>query len=190
MLRAAFLTAVLTFAAAAVASANGPASFATDGEMLPAKTTLHFHLLQPLSSDKSRTGQRFSFVLTESLLAGDTILVPKDTVGMGTLLLAGKAGTSGHEGDLTLRLDSIPTVSGRQLIFDDQRMRINGRNLKVASGVLGFIPWAGLGARFIRGSEISIDPQTPLTTVLDRNAVTLRPLPPEPVSVEPSATPT
>jgi hypothetical protein len=108
---------------------------------------------------------------------------------MGTLLLAGKAGTSGHEGDLTLRLDSIPTVSGRQLIFDDQRMRINGRNRKVVAGVLGFIPYAGLGARFIRGSEISLDPQTPLTTVLDRKAVTLRPLPADPVSVQPRATP-
>jgi hypothetical protein len=190
MLRALLVTAFLILTGEAAAGSAAQQNVAARDEMLPAKTALHFHLTQPLSSDHSRTGQRFSFVLTESLLAGGTILVPKDSVGMGTLLLAGKAGTSGHEGDLTLRLDSIPTVSGRQLIFDDQRMRINGRNLKVASGVLGLIPWAGLGARFIRGSEISIDPQTPLTTVLDHNAVTLRPLPADPVSVEPSATPT
>jgi hypothetical protein len=190
MIRALLVTAFLMLAGEAAVGTAAQENVAAINEMLPAKTTLHFHLAQPLSSDHSKTGQRFSFVLTESLVADGTILVPKDSVGMGTLLLAGKAGTSGHEGDLTLRLDSIPTVSGRQLIFDDQRMRINGRNLKVASGVLGLIPWAGLGAHFIRGSEISIDPETPLTTVLDRKAVTLRPLPPEPVSVAPSATPT
>jgi hypothetical protein len=190
MLRACFFTAVLLLSGPVAANADGVAGFAAGTEKLPAKTVLHFHLTQPLSSDRSKTGQRFSFVLLESLVADGTILVPKDTVGMGTVLLAGKAGTSGHEGDLTLRLDSIPTVSGRQLIFDDQRMRINGRNQKVVAGVLGFIPYAGLGARLIRGSEMSIDPQTPLTTVLDHQAVTLRPLPPDPVSVQPSATPT
>jgi hypothetical protein len=34
------------------------------------------------------------------------------------------------------------------------------------SGVLGFIPYAGLGAMFIKGSDISIDPATPIDTVL------------------------
>jgi hypothetical protein len=36
----------------------------------------------------------------------------------------------------------------------------------VMSGVLGLIPFAGLGARFIRGSEIHIGTKTPIETVL------------------------
>ena len=88
---------------------------------------------------------------------GRTVIAAGAT-GHGTLLLAGHAGNSGHEGDLTLRLDVIPTVDNRQMVFADQRLRINGKNKKIMSGVLGVIPYAGFGARFIRGQAVVIEP--------------------------------
>lgn len=169
MIRAWLLAATLILTTSAAASAGDRL------ETIPAKTPLHFHLAESLSSDRSITGQRFSFVMLDPIVVRGKTLVAKGTVGAGTVLLAGHSGTSGHEGDLTLRLNSIPTVDGRQLIFDDQRMRINGRNRKVMAGVLGFIPYAGLGARFIRGAEIRITRDTPVTTVLERNAATIDP---------------
>jgi hypothetical protein len=133
---------------------------------LPAGTHLRFHLDRPLSSDRSKTGQRFSFVLLAPVALGGRVVVPGGAVGTGTLLLAGHAGTSGHEGDLTLRLDTLRAANGAQVMFCGQRLRINGRNEKIVSGVLGFVPYAGLGARFIRGSEIRITTKTPIETVL------------------------
>jgi hypothetical protein len=145
---------------------------------VPAKTTLRFHLTEPLSSDKSKTGMPFAFVLLDPIVVDGQTLVPSGASGSGTLLLAGHAGTSGHEGDLTLRLDSIQALDGRDVYFADQQLHIDGRNKKIMAGTLGFVPFAGIGARFIRGADIRIDPATPIETVLDR-AAPLGPPPPD-----------
>jgi hypothetical protein len=158
MLAAAILAAALT---AKPVSAPAPVR-------LPAGTHIHFHLVRPLMSDRSKSGQRFSFVLVAPVQVGGRVVVADGTVGFGTLVLAGHNGTSGHEGDLTLRLDGIPAVNGAQVIFCQQRLRINGRNRKVLAGVLGFIPFAGVGARLIRGSEVRISTATPIETVLSQ----------------------
>jgi hypothetical protein len=141
------------------ASAPAPAS-------LPAGTHLRFHLVRPLMSDRNKTGQTFSFVMLEPVAVGGRTIVANGAVGSGTVVLAGHNGTSGHEGDLTLRLDELAAVNGSQVTFCKQQLRINGRNKKVMAGVLGFIPYAGLGARFIRGSEIHISTKTAIETVL------------------------
>jgi hypothetical protein len=133
---------------------------------LPAGTHLQFHIDRPLSSDRSTSGEAFSFVLLAPVAIRGRVVVARGAIGTGTLLLAGHAGTSGHEGDLTLRLDAVLAANGTPVMFCGQRLRINGRNKKIVSGVLGFVPYAGLGARFIRGSEIRITPETPIETVL------------------------
>lgn len=133
---------------------------------LPAGTSIRFHLVRPLMSDRSKSGQPFSFVLLAPVTVAGRVLVANGAVGSGTVVLAGHNGTSGHEGDLTLRLDALPAVNGTRVTFCKQQLRINGRNRKVMSGVLGFIPFAGLGALFIRGSEVRISTSTPIETVL------------------------
>jgi hypothetical protein len=147
---------------------------ATSGATLPdqkpqwiaAGTRVQFHLEAPISSSQSRTGQTFTFaLLTPIVLAGSTIPAVGST-GSGTIVLAGHEGPNGHEGDLTLRIDTLRTADGRVVTFADQRFEINGRNYKIATGVLGFTPFVGIGARIIRGKEISVDPATPIETVL------------------------
>ena len=155
-LATALLTAILT---ADAPSAPTPVS-------LPAGTHLRFHLVRPLTSDRSKPGQPFSFVLLAPVAVGGRVVLADGAVGTGTVVLAGHNGPSGHEGDLTLRLDRMPAANGAPVLFCKQQLRINGRNKKVVSGVLGLIPFAGLGARFIRGSEIHISTRTPIETVL------------------------
>jgi hypothetical protein len=153
---------------------------------VPAQTTLRFHLTEPLSSANSKTGAPFAFVLLDPIVVDGQTLVPSGASGSGTLLLAGHAGPSGHEGDLTLRLDSIQALDGRDVYFADQQLHIDGRNKKIMAGALGFVPFAGLGARFIRGADVRIDPSTPIDTVLDRAA----PLGPPPLAtLDPAPSP-
>lgn len=137
---------------------------------IDAGTHLKFHLAAPLSSNDSKTGQHFDFVLLDPILVDGKTLFATGAAGLGTLLLAGKAGTSGHEGDLTLRIDSVCDAGGTLMTFDDQRIAINGQNKKLQSHILGFIPYVGVGARLIRGSDIAIAPSTPIETVLLRPA--------------------
>ena len=79
----------------------------------------------------------------------------------------------------------MAAVDGRDVRFDDQRIQINGRNRKVASGVLGFVPYVGLASMLIRGSDVHVDPAQPIETELAHDA----PIVPAPTS-EPSAAPT
>jgi hypothetical protein len=155
---------------------------------LAAGTHLRFHLTKPISSKDSRSGVPFQFVMLDPVVVDGRVVVATGTVGDGTLILAGHAGNEGHEGDLTLRLDTIDTVDHALVTFEDQRFEINGRNRKIMSSVLGFVPDAGIGAIFIRGSDARLDDKTPITTVLLRPAnITTVPsaLPPPGVSAAP-----
>ena len=137
---------------------------------IPKGTRLRFHVTAPISSDESRTGEPFAFVLLEPIVSDGKVIVAQGATGEGTVFLAGHAGSSGHEGDLTLRIDSAQTVDGNVLKFDEQRFEVNGRNRKVAVQVLGFVPYAGLMSGLIRGSDVRVSIDRPIETVLLRPA--------------------
>jgi hypothetical protein len=154
--------------------ANGAAASAGAagvGTVVPAGTRLRFHLDEPLSSDGSKTGQHFGFTMLDPVMVDGATVVPANAHGDGTVVLAGRAGTSGHEGDLTLRLDGIAAPNGNRLTPDDEQVEINGTNHKVASAVLGFVPWVGLGAIFIHGHQIRIGTDTPVLVVTRNSAM-------------------
>jgi hypothetical protein len=134
--------------------------------VIPAGTHVTFRLNAPLASSKNQTGEAFGFTLVHSIEAPGCTIPSEGAVGLGLVYLSGASGSNGHEGDLTIRPDSIRTPDGRVVTFDDQRIGINGRNRKIASTLLGFVPFAGIAAGYIRGSDIRIDDKTPIDTVL------------------------
>jgi hypothetical protein len=157
---------------------------------IPAGTRVQFHLLAPLSSNESKTGQAFAFVLLQPIEAAGCAIPVDGTKGSGTVYLAGRSGNLGHEGDLTLRIDTLQTARGRFVTFDDQRFEVNGGNRKAESSTLGLVPDAGVAAIFIHGKDIRLDTTTPIETDLLRPAgVTNGPVPaPSPAaSVRPAA---
>jgi len=157
----------------ATPSASAPAAASSPGTpavAIPAGYRLRFHVDALISSNGSKTGQTFGFVLLDPIQVDGQVVAPSGAVGSGTVFLAGHAGNQGHEGDLTLRLDSLDAAADAGITFADQRFQINGRNRKAAATILGFVPYAGLGAMFIRGSDIRVDPSMPIETVLLRPA--------------------
>ncbi len=154
----------------AVVPSGAPAD---DGSIctIPAGTHVTFLLDAPLSSAKNRTGEAFGFTLVHPIEAPGCTIPVDGAVGLGLVYLSGASGSNGHEGDLTIRPDSIRTPDGRIVTFDDQRIGINGRNRKIASTLLGFVPFAGIAAGYIRGSDIHIDDKTPIDTVLLHPAI-------------------
>ena len=154
---------------AAVPSPAVPSTTVVSG--VAAGTRIRFHVDAPLSSATSKTGETFAFTLLDPVQTTGGRVIPAGTKGSGTLLLAGHAGSGGHEGDLTLGLDTLDLGGGQTLRFDNQRFEVNGRNRKAASSILGFIPIIGYGAMFMRGSDVRIDPSTPIETVLARSAL-------------------
>ena len=148
-----------------------PAATTTVVSGVAAGTRIRFHVDAPLSSATSKTGETFAFTLLDPVQTTGERVIPSGTKGSGTLLLSGHAGSGGHEGDLTLRLDTLDLGGGQTLHFDNQRFEINGRNRKAASSILGFVPIVGYAAMFMRGSDVRIDPSTPIETVLARPAL-------------------
>ncbi len=179
-------------------SGGGPAI----GTVVPVGAHVRFHLDAPLSSAKSTTGERFTFTLIDPIAVGPAEIARAGARGHGTVLLAGHAGAGGHEGDLTLRLDYVETPARSELGFNDARFEMNGTNHKIASGVLGFVPYAGLGSHFIRGREMYVGTDVPVLFVTTRPATVMSEedakflTPPVPVppsrapKVVPSAVPT
>jgi hypothetical protein len=159
--------AVLLFVCAATfTAALGDPTPRVSDTTIPPGTRLRFHLTKPLASDRDKAGDAFSFALLDPVVVDGHVLAAQGAVGTGTVLVSGHNGTLGHEGDLTLRLDSIHVSDARTMRFADQQFEINGGNRKAESRILGLIPDAGIAALFMRGKEIHIDTTTAIQTVL------------------------
>jgi len=149
---------------------------------IPSGTHVRFHVNAPLSSNESKTGQRFGFILVEPIVVAGQVVAPAGDGGEGTVLLAGPAGMKGHEGDLTLRIDFVEEADGSDVVFDNQHFEINGTNAKAASALAGFIPIVGFFAQFMRGQDEHLGVNHEIETVLDRPASILT-APEEPACV-------
>ncbi len=180
------LASALLLAAAAYATAAADTMLGT----IPQGTRLRFHVTAPISSNGTKTGEAFNFVLLDPIVSDGKVIVAQGATGEGTVYLAGHAGSSGHEGDLTLRIDSAHTVDGNLITFNDQRFEVNGRNRKVAVQLLGFVPYAGLASGMIRGSDIHVGVDRTIETVLLRPATITDVTPLVPAPAAPTGTAT
>jgi hypothetical protein len=160
------LAGTFAFCAAILAAAQAEPTPAAPSGTIPSGTRLRFHLSAPLASDKSKAGEPFSFAMLDPVVVDGRVLAAQGALGTGTVLVSGHNGTLGHEGDLTLRIDSIHLSDARIVRFADQQFEINGGNRKAESRILGLIPDAGIAALFMRGKEIHVDPATAIQTVL------------------------
>lgn len=51
---------------------------------------------------------------------------------------------------------------------------MNGRNRKFTAAMLGIVPYAGIAGRLVRGSDIRVEPNTQIETVLLRSATVVQ----------------
>lgn len=135
---------------------------------IPAGTQIRFHLDSQLSSNGSKTGQRFTFTMLDPIAIGDRVVVPSGSVGQGTVLLAGPAAWAGHEGDLTLQLDSVQTATGQILKFTDQRLEVNGPKFRGSESL--FHTSIMTLPKDLQGHDVTIDTNRTLTTDLTSSA--------------------
>ena len=116
-------------------------------QTIPAGTHVKFHLTETVSSNQSKTGQPFHFVLLDPILVDGSELLPAGTEGSGTVYLAGKAGTGGHEGDLRCvwtpctRPTAAPRRSATSALRSTVRTRRPCRAFWVSSRMSGY--WRG-----------------------------------------------
>ena len=154
-------TGVVCSLALALLSVAGVA-FAQELAALPPGTPLQVKLSEALSSNGSKTGQVFAFTMATPVTVEGRVVVEAGAKGKGTVVLAGHAGGSGHEGDLKLRFNSVSAAGGGMLPLAAD-FTTEGHKRKTAALLSGFIPFVGMGAPYlIRGDDIEIKAGTVL----------------------------
>ena len=129
---------------------------------IPAGTAVTVRLDAPASSADGNTGKPFTFHAVAPVVIDGSVVIAAGAFGTGTIELEGKSGSSGHEGNLKLKFETIRAVDGSAIPLA-RELAWNGKQRKAASFLLGFVPVVGMGASFIRGEDIVVPADAPLT---------------------------
>ena len=128
---------------------------------VPSGTTLDAVLTSSIDSSVTRPGDLFSAKLNSPLYIGSDLVLPANTILDGQIADAEKAGITGKNGMLTMRLTGAVTPDGTRYplsaivtaaqadkkIHEDKNGNIKGRTTKssVGSGVVRTAAWTGAG---------------------------------------------
>lgn len=113
-------------------------------------TIVELEIAEPISSKTAQRGQRFKLALASPLYAGDVMLLPAGTEGIGEVVHADRARAAGKPGELILAGRSLNGPGG-DIKLRGFRMGGSGENRTVAAF------WIPLGF-LMRGGQIEIPP--------------------------------
>lgn len=115
---------------------------------LPDGTIVELEIAEPISSKTAQRGQRFKLTLASPLYAGEVMLLPAGTEGVGEVVHADRARAAGKPGELLL--------TGRSLAGPDGEIKLRGFRIGGSGenrAMAAF--WIPLGF-LIRGGQIEI----------------------------------
>lgn len=150
--------------------------------MIQAGTKVPLHLATTISSHDARTGQTFTFYVDKDVVIGGTTVIARCSAGSGTVMLAGKHGINGHEGNLRLRFDTVQAVDGSTVPLSGDEQSFNGTQRKAMAFFV---------SRWINGDDVEVKPDHVLTATVAKEVVLKASDPPAPVcpTPAPSASP-
>ncbi len=110
---------------------------------IPAGTTLHVRLLQPLDASRNRPGDRFSATLQSPVTLGGKVIVPKNARCNGHVVAAKRGGRLAGRGLLAVQLDSFDLNGRRHLIVTSPATREGSSSEKRTLAWIGATSGAG-----------------------------------------------
>src|SRR5687767_4839205 len=127
---------------------------------LPDGTPVKLRLSRNLSSADAKTGETVDFEVLEEIKIGDTVVVSRGGVALGTVTRGKPKGRMGKGGKLDINIDSMITVAGEKVALRAVK-ETKGYNSAapmtgaiVAAGIL-FFPAAPFFL-FMKGKDIKI----------------------------------
>lgn len=172
---------------AASSAASSPAesagtTAAVAPSKLPAGTAVVVMTNEELSTKANKAGDKFHVTVLHDLMDGETIVVPKGTIGTGEVTFATNNGGFGKPGILSISLRHLE-LNGAKVQLDG-RYREEGANKNGATAATWFA--VGVFSGFIRGKpgvipkgrelkartgeDIAFSPATPSTSAGDEAA--------------------
>lgn len=129
---------------------QAPGTIASGCCSLADGTIVELEIAEPISSKTAQRGQRFKLALASPLYAGDVMLLPAGTEGIGEVVHADRARAAGKPGELILAGRSLNGPAG-DIKLRGFRIGGSGENRTVAAF------WIPLGF-LMRGGQIEIPP--------------------------------
>lgn len=132
---------------------------------LTAGTQLEVELVAPLSSATSHLGDKFALRLATPIVSEGVEVVAAGAMGEGEVIDAAPSGMAGRAGKLMLSARRMD-LNGRPVRIRGMTLMAGGRSRVGLANGLMYVPYAGLGAGFIKGGEVGLPAGTRYTVKL------------------------
>ncbi|HEX3043608.1 MAG TPA: hypothetical protein VHY08_02550 [Bacillota bacterium] len=129
---------------------------------IPSGLLIKVRIMDELSSGKNRTGDRFRFMVKETVMDGNRVLFPKGVIGKGVLQEVTHPANLGRDAQLMLNFAEIRAIDATpvQLIYGSKAMKMDrSRQWAVGAstaGMVAFGPWGILLGLAVKGKETTI----------------------------------
>ena len=127
-------------------------------------------MIQEVSSKNNKTGEEVNFKILENVIINNVIIIPKDTIGIGYVYEARKAGGLGRKGNLSVAGREIRTVNNIKVSL---RWGLQGHgNTDGGAGVVVGVVVAAVsivGGLFMKGSNITFPAGTDFEVIVKNN---------------------
>ncbi len=170
--------------ASGLASGGAPAG----GSVLAAGTPITVVLQSMLRSDVARDGDPVMFHAKENVFSTDgshALIVAKDAVAMGRIIVAKERGYAGKAGSIQFTCDYVTTVAGKRVYLRRDKISQVGRSNQ--NGAVALAVVVGQAGLLLSGRDAKFDAGTPFTLYVDQDATLAQvPVPTPAVITHPS----
>jgi hypothetical protein len=136
-----------------VAVAQAPAGMVT----VPALTPVVIRLEEPISSNRSKPGDRFRITVAEDVRIGDVLVIPQGSPGEGEVIHAARSGAGGKAGELILAARFV-RVGDREVRLRSFALGVAGKDHSSDAFASSFL--IGPFAMFVKGGVITVPAAT------------------------------
>jgi hypothetical protein len=161
----------LFFTAVIINMVSLSSGFARD-VILENGTRIRLETVNKVSSGINNEGDEISFVVTDDVKLGDTVLIKAGTIATGTVSELLKRGSIGKAGKLTIDLDSTLAVNGKKVPLTGTIIR-KGDDKMVLSLALSLLACPPVSLVFLtmRGADATLPANFEYNARVDRDTI-------------------
>ncbi|CAN5634235.1 hypothetical protein BH24ACI2_BH24ACI2_04890 [soil metagenome] len=134
-------------------------------------TPVKLRIGRTLSSADAKTGETVDFEVLEDVKIGDTVIIPRGGIALGTVTQGKPKGRMGKGGKLDINIDSVRLVSGEKVALRAVKETKGGGRTGAMTGAIVatsilFFPAAPFFL-FMKGKDITIPKGTEITAYIN-----------------------
>jgi len=125
-------------------------------------TLLKVKIVTPLNTRTSRSGDVFTFQVSDDIYVDGSLIIPKGAQGMGKITKVEEAKNFGRDAKLQLSFDTVNAIDGSTInTILGEKAKLENKSLATAAGasVAGMVllgPIGIVGGAFVHGKDVNI----------------------------------